>query len=418
MLKKRRILNSLLKWLDRDEIIVISGPRRTGKTTLLHLIRDELVRKGVHEKNIFMLNLEDLDILKELTKSPKALLKFITDENEKNYFLIDEIQYLEEPTNFLKYLYDLHRDKIKLIVTGSFLFEVKGQFRDALVGRKISFHLTPLTFAEFVDFRAESLLPYLSRTEIPEAIRNEFLSLLDEYLIYGGMPEVVLTTDIAMKKELLKEYVNTYLKRDIRYIAGSNDILRYNDLLAVLAGQISGLLNVHEVCNTLGMARTKVEKYLEHFILSAIVYVVPPYYTNIRTQISKMKKIFLFDTGIRNQVIQNFNHPMIRNDAGALFENFILNELINSVGRENIFYHRTKVGGEIDFVIRKEKIIPAEIKYKKLTKPVGIKTLSHFIEKNNVERGYLVNLSLNQMMEERRIEAVDFLNFLNRVQEF
>jgi len=418
MLKKRKILNSLLKWLDRDEIIVISGPRRTGKTTLLYLLRDELLRKGVHENNIFMLNLEDLDILKELTKSPKALLKFITDENEKNYFLIDEIQYLEEPTNFLKYLYDLHRGKVKLIVTGSYLFEMKGQFKDTLVGRKIGFHLTPLTFAEFVDFSNDSLLPYLSKTAIPEAIRIEFLDLLDEYLIYGGMPEIVLTTDIEIKKELLKEYVNTYLKKDIRYIAGSNDILRYNDLLSVLAGQISGLLNVEEVCNTLGMSRKKVEKYLEHFILSSIIYVIPPYYTNIRTQISKMKKIFLFDTGIRNQVIQNFNHPMIRNDAGALFENFILNELINSVGKESIFYYRTKVGGEIDFVIRKEKVIPAEVKYKKLTKPVGIKTLSHFIEKNNGELGYLVNLSLNQVMEERKIEVTDFINFLNHMQKF
>ena len=418
MLRKRIILNSIVRWLDRDEIIIISGPRRVGKTTILHLLNDELLKRGVETKNIFMLNLEDLDILKELTKSPKELLKFITDEKEKNYFLIDEIQYLEEPTNFLKYLYDLHRDKVKLIVTGSYLLEVKGKFKDSLVGRKIGFNLTPLTFEEFVDFKENRLLPYFQKTEIPETIRIEILSLLEEYLIYGGMPEIVLTKDTEMKRVLLKEYVNTYLKKDIRYISGSDDILRYNDLLSVISNQISGLLNLEEICNTLGMTRRKVEKYLGNFILSSLIYILPPYYTNIRTQISKMKKVFLFDTGVRNQVVQNFNSTNNRNDAGALFENFILNELMNAVGKENLFYFRTKTGSEIDFIIRKDKVIPAEIKYKKMNAPSKTRSLSHFIEKNNLEKGYLVNLTLNQMLGDKKIEVVDFLKFLNRLRQF
>ena len=94
MIKKRTILKSIVKWLDRDEIIVISGPRRVGKTTILHLLKDELLNRGVDSSNIFILNLEDLDILKELTKSPKEILKFVKNEEKKNYFLIDEIQYL------------------------------------------------------------------------------------------------------------------------------------------------------------------------------------------------------------------------------------------------------------------------------------------------------------------------------------
>ncbi|NIA30702.1 MAG: DUF4143 domain-containing protein, partial [Actinobacteria bacterium] len=159
--------------------------------------------------------------------------------------------------------------------------------------------------------------------------------------------------------------------------------------------------------------RRKVEKYLGDFILSSLIYVLPPYYTNIRTQISKMKKIFFFDTGVRNQVVHNFNSPDIRMDSGALFENFMLNELINAVGRENIFYYRTKTGSEIDFIIRKSKIIPIEIKYKKLAKSAGTKALSYFIEKNNVEKGYLVNLTLNQMLDQKKIQVTDYLNFFH-----
>ena len=414
MIKNRKILQPILKWLDRDEIIIISGPRRVGKTTILSLLKNKLLTRGISEKNIFMLNLEDLDILKELSRSPKKLLNFIVNREKKNYFLIDEIQYLEEPTNFLKYLYDLHRDNVKLIVTGSFLFEVKGQFKDSLVGRKVGFNLTPLTFEEFVDFKYESLLPYFYKNDIPETKRIDLLNLLEEYLIFGGMPEIVLTEDYEMKKTLLKEYVNTYLKKDIRYISGSNDILRHNDLLSIISNQISGLLNLDEICNTLGMTRRKVEKYLQNFILSALIYVIPPYYTNIRTQISKMKKVFLFDTGIRNQVIQNFNRTDNRNDAGALFENFILNELINTVGKENIYYFRTKTGSEIDFIIKKGEIIPVEIKYKKLKNASGLKSMMHFINKNNINKGYLVNLTLNQIIETKKIDVIDFMNFLNR----
>ena len=151
-----------------------------------------------------------------------------------------------------------------------------------------------MTFEEFVDFKNANLLTYFSKIDIPESKRADFLRLLEEYLIFGGMPEIVLTKDQEIKKALLKEYVNTYLKKDIRYISGGNDILRYNDLLSILSNQISGLLNMEEICNTLGMKRRKVEKYFANFILSSLIYVIPAYYTNIRTQISKMKKSMYF----------------------------------------------------------------------------------------------------------------------------
>ncbi|MFO7889345.1 MAG: ATP-binding protein [bacterium] len=418
MIKKRMILKHILPWLERDEIIIISGPRRVGKTTTLTLIKNELLSRGINEDNIFLFNLEDLDILKELNKSPKELLKHIINKSKKNYFFIDEIQYLDEPTNFMKYLYDLHKDKIKLIVTGSFLFEFKGQFKDTLVGRKVGFDLTPLTFQEYIDFKNTDLLPYYDKNNVPESRKTEFLNLLEEYLIFGGMPEIVLTDDREIKKTLLKEYVSTYLKKDIRYVSGSNDVLRYNDLLSIIANQISGLLNKEEICNTLGMTRNKVEKYLTNFILSSLVYLLPPYYTNIRTQISKMKKVFLFDTGIRNQIIYNFNSTNNRNDAGALFENFILNELINSVGLESIYFYRTKMKTEIDFIIKTNEIVPVEIKYKKLKSAVGLRAIVHFINKNNIKRGFLVNLTLNKKMVNQNIEVIDYLKFLNILKQF
>lgn len=414
MVKKRNILSGIEKWLARDEIILITGPRRVGKTTLLRLIKEQLIKKGIKENKIFTLNLEDMDILKDLNRSPKELLKYIIDSGGKNYFLIDEVQYLQDVSHFLKYLFDMHRDTIKLVITGSFLFELKKQLKNALVGRKVSFNLTPLTFAEFVDFKDESLLPYLYKMDIPGSIQEKFLSMLQEYLVYGGLPEIVLTGDKAMKRTLLKEYVNTYLKRDIRFIGGDQDILRYNDLLTVIANQVSGLLNTTELSNTVGISRKKTEQYLENLILSGLIYVIPPYFSNVRTQIVKMKKVFLFDTGIRNQLVRNFNEATIRNDYGALFENFFLNELINAFEKDSICFFRTKSKSEIDFIIKQDKPLPLELKYTRLKKPEGMKHLNYFANENKIEKGYLVNLTLNHSWESGppNLECIDFRRFL------
>ena len=417
MVKKRNILSGIEKWLARDEIILITGPRRVGKTTLLMLIREELIKKGINENKIFTLSLEDMDILKDLNQSPKELLKYIIDSGGKNYFLLDEIQYLQDVSHFLKYLFDIHRDTIKLVITGSFLFELKKQLKNALVGRKVSFNLTPLTFAEFVDFNDESLLPYFYKMDIPGSIREKFLSLLQEYLVYGGLPEIVLTGDKEMKRTLLKEYVNTYLKRDIRFIGGDQDILRYNDLLTVIANQVSGLLNTTELSNTVAISRKKTEQYLENLILSGLIYVIPPYFSNVRTQIVKMKKVFLFDTGIRNQLVRNFNEAAIRSDHGALFENFFLNELINAFEKDSIYFFRTKSKSEIDFIIKQDKPLPLELKYKRLKKPEGMKHLTYFANENKIEKGYLVNLTLNHSWENGppNLECIDFRKFLARL---
>ena len=419
MAKKRKLLNRIGKWLARDEIILITGPRRVGKTILLRLIREELIKNGIKENKIFTLNLEDMDILKDLNQSPKELLKYIIDSSSKNYFLVDEIQYLQDVSNFLKYLFDLHRDTIKLVITGSFLFELKKQLKNALVGRKVSFNLTPLTFAEFVDFKDQSLLPYLYKMDIPASIQEKFLSLLQEYLVYGGLPEIVLTDDKEMKRTLLKEYVNTYLKRDIRFLGGDQDILRYNDLLTVIANQVSGLLNTSELSNTVGIPRRKTEQYLENLILSGLIYVIPPYFSNVRTQIVKMKKVLLFDTGIRNQLVLNFNEAATRNDYGALFENFFLNELINAFDKDSICFFRTKSMSEIDFIIKQNKPLPLELKYKRLKKPEGMKHLTYFANENQIEKGYLVNLTLNDSRENgpSNLECIDFRKFLASLYE-
>ena len=417
MLYKRKIQQKINKWLLKDEIIILNGPRQVGKTSLLKLLQTELRRKGIKEERIFYLNLEELEILDELNSSPKNILNYIKSKNKKNYFFIDEIQYLDNPSNFLKYLYDEHRDKVKLIVTGSSSLELKAKLQDSLVGRKVAFKIAPLCFEEFLQFKKEDILDYYHQKNIPATVQNKFKKYLDEYLLFGGMPKVVLTSDREDKKILLKNYVNDYINKDIRYVGKINNLLKFNQLVKVLSNQIGNLLNINELSNTLNMPRLEIEKYINILEYTFVLHKITPYHKNIRSQITKMPKIYLFDLGLRNQMLNNFVEPINRSDSGSLFENFIYLELKQTVSEEDIYFYRTIHKAEIDFIFEKNGVVyPIEVKYKKFSKPAASKVLNGFCKssKINCPRGYLVNLSLNQETV-NKINFLIFINFFNRL---
>ena len=243
-------------------------------------------------------------------------------------------------------------------------------------------------------------------------IQNQFIDLLEEFLRFGGMPEIVKTNDEEIKKQLLKEYVNTYINKDIRYFWKVESIGKYNDLLTLLASQIGGLLNYSEISNTLGLNRKTTFQMIELLTEFNLIHLLYPFYTNIRAQISKMKKVYFFDTGIRNQIIHNFNYLKTRGDAGALFENYIFNELKTNKDIHELFYFRTKNKTEIDFILRvEEKIILAEAKYQRFTHPHIPKAFHEWKSQDTVKALLIINLNLNYKQD--KIIGTDFTNFLN-----
>jgi len=260
MLYNRKIQEKIRKWLLKEEIILLTGARQVGKTSLLKLLKEDLQNSGIEEERIFYFNLENLDILNDFNKSPQNLLSYITAKDKKNYFLIDEVQYLDNPSNFLKYLYDEHRDKVKLIATGSSSLEIKAKLQDSLVGRKVVFMIEPLSFEEFLSFSHSDILSYYNKEKIPQEVQNMFIALLNEYLLFGGLPKVVLTKDAGEKQILLKNYVNDYVNKDIRSIGKITSVFQFNQLIKTLAGQIGSLLNIHELTNTLRSSRNEIEK--------------------------------------------------------------------------------------------------------------------------------------------------------------
>lgn len=396
MIKSRKIAKVIEKWLTEKEIIILTGVRQVGKTSLLQLMRKKLISKNIAAKNIFYLSLEDLNVLNVLNGDPENIFQYVLDRNKRNYFLIDEIQYLDNPSNFLKLLYDKYADHIKLVVTGSSSLELKANFQDSLVGRKVTFEITPLDFEEFLQFKDFGKLDYLSKKELPIDIKKKFDNELEEYLLYGGMPAVVLQRDIEKKKKLLEEYISTYVNKDIRAIGRIDNIIHFNNLIKALASQIGNLLNINELSNSLNIDRRTLEKYLEILEYTFVLYKVLPYAGNIRSQITKMPKVYFFDCGIRNAILNNFLIMNSRSDAGALFENFVYMELKKNIS-EQISFYRTTAGSEIDFIVeRQDKICPIEVKFKELQRKIDERVIVNFMQKTGKKGfGSIVNLSLN-----------------------
>lgn len=396
MLYPRKITPKIKKWLPEKEIIILNGSRQVGKTSLLEILKNELIKSGVSEKTIFYLNLEEIKILETLNQDPENILKYITVQKEKNYFLLDEIQCLDNPSNFLKHLYDKYAGKIKIIATGSSSLELKAKFQDSLAGRKISFLISPLNFEEFLIFKNFPHLDYLKKENLPEDIKSNFDKALSEYLIYGGMPAVTLQNDWELKQKMLEEYVSAYINKDIRAIGKVENIADFNTLTKVLAAQIGNLLNINELGDTVGIPRREVKKYLDLLEFTFVLDKIFPFKKNIRTQITKMPKVYFFDLGIRNAILGNFLEMESRSDAGHLFENFVFLELKNQ-RKDKIFFYRTKTKTEIDFVIEeKAKIILVESKYKKLSRPINSRVLKNFMKReSDVKKAKIINLNFN-----------------------
>ena len=395
MLYPRKITKEIKKWLFEKEIIILNGPRQVGKTSLLKILRNELLKSGISEKTIFYLNLEEIKILETLNKDPENLLKYITDQKEINYFFLDEIQYLDNPSNFLKHLYDKYAGKIKIITTGSSSLELKAKFQDSLTGRKVSFFVNPLTFEEFLIFKKFPFLNYLEKKDLPSDIKNNFDNTLSEYLIYGGMPAVVLQKNNDLKQKMLEEYASTYINKDVRAIGKIKNIANFNSLIKILASQIGNLLNINELSNTVNISRRDIEKYLDLLELTFVLNKILPFKKNIRSQVIKMPKAYFFDLGIRNAILGNFLKLESRRDAGCLFENFVFLELRNQA-KNRIFFYRTISKTKIDFIVEREaKIILIESKYKKLTKPIDSRILKNFMKQNNVKKSMVINLGFN-----------------------
>jgi len=358
---ERHIVSQIMQRMELDELVLLTGARQTGKTTAIEQIAGHLQKKGCE---VYYLTLEDPEYLRILNGHPDNLWQILPrKERARIFVLIDEIQYLENPTNFLKYHYDLNRQKLKLIVTGSSGFYLDRHFDDSLAGRKKLYTLPTLSFEEFLLFKGRSELAAkiaaLDATNpdlraIPLIQRREILALSDEYLIYGGYPAVVLAPTNALKQEILFELFSSYLKRDFLESGISNATGIYH-LLKLLAFQTGSELNKSSLATELGINRLSLDNMMHVLQKTFHIALITPYFSGHPKELRKMPKLYFMDLGLLNTVLRKFGLPAEREDRGRLYENYIFRYFSDTNPNSDIQFWRTQGGNEVDFIIGGQK---------------------------------------------------------------
>jgi len=349
---RRRLFEKLLLHLDKKEFTIITGARQTGKSTLMRQIETHC--KSMQIPSVF-LNLENKAILDDLNNSPLNIFSYIPDAEVRVVVFIDEVQYLNSPSNFLKLLYDEYAHKIKIVATGSSAFYLDKSFTDSLAGRKRIFWLQPCNFDEYLELRGkDELLKEVTEIRSNDRYKTIHIELLQQewesYMLFGGYPAVITETDREEKILRLAEIRDSYLKRDILESGVQNETAFYN-LFRILASQTGNLLNTNELSVTLRITNETVSNYLYTLQKCFHIVLVKPFFQNIRKELTKMPKVYLLDSGMRNSLVNNFQPLAERMDKGMIWENRVFNLLCEKYNSDEIFFWRTADGNEVDFVL-------------------------------------------------------------------
>ena len=348
---KRNIYSRLVDHLDRKQITLLVGARQVGKTTLLRQIQAHLTAE---HKPAFFLSLEDRQTLGLLNENPKYLFQLIpaATVGERMFVLIDEVQYLDDPSNFLKFHYDTAGEQIKFVVTGSSHFYIDRKFEDSMAGRKRIFELPTLGLEEVLHFRGlDELVPWVGSGSIPLLYKDEIMRHFYDYLVYGGYPEVVLEKNIAERKDVLRELRNSYARKDVLDSGLQNPEL-YFRLMKVAADQIGSLLNINALASELAADNKTLKNYLWVMRKSFHVHCPTPFHERVASELRKMPKLYFADLGLRNSLLNNFSAIGERADRGELLENYVYLRLKQAAGEEMVKYWRTQNRQEVDFVVR------------------------------------------------------------------
>jgi len=325
MLIQRDIQNQILSSLFKGKVIILYGPRQTGKTTLVKMILEKYPKRSLY------LNCDEIDVRQALTDQTSTELGSYLKGQEM--VVIDEAQRVNNIGLTLKLIAD-NLPGVQVIATGSSSFELSDKVKEPLTGRKLEFHLYPFSFHELTQIHPERELP----------------RLLERRMIYGMYPEVVIKED----KDILGQLADSYLYKDI--LAHQN-IKRHDvllKLLQALALQVGSEVSYNELSVTVGIDKKTVENYLNILEQAFVIFRLMPFSRNLRNELKKLRKVYFVDTGIRNALLNNFNQLSIRPDAGALFENFMISERIKRNGnigtRKNVYFWRTHQQKEIDYI--------------------------------------------------------------------
>lgn len=389
----REIEDEIEPFLKRKEAIAILGPRQAGKTTLLKFLEKKLAEGGKKVKFITFEKRDDLDIFQNNIEDFKNLIE------DFDCVIIDEFQYAKNGGQKLKYLYDTV--KIKFIISGSSSLELIFETGKYMVGRMINFELLPFSFREFLSFENKELFGFLqkkiNRGDIFDfdvkggfgnSINARLAAFLEKYVVYGGYPAVVTAKDEGVKQKILAGIIDNYLLKDISSLLNlvtDDELLRLARFLAV---EIGGMVKYENLSNASGLTYKEVLGHLNILEKTFIIKLIKPFFANRKTELVKNPKCYFVDSGVRNFLLLDFRPIKLRNDAGALMENYA-RSLLSKLESVDLKYWRTKSKAEVDFVVQKQQnLYPIEVKY--ASKEVIGKSFYSFIEKYRPKIGIIL----------------------------
>ncbi len=369
----RKLLSSLKSFITVREIIVITGMRRVGKSSLLQMIYNSI--KSANKVKLDIENPLDRSNFEE--KNYDNIIKNLhalgINSNKKAYIFLDEIQSYPEIVKPIKYLYD-HCD-IKFIVTGSSSFYLKNLFPESLAGRKVEFELYPLDFEEFLYFKSQLSYKPVFKNQLTfkknKISYEKYIKWYDEYMLYGGFPQVVLAEKPEYKIAYLKDIFKSYFQTDVLQLSNVKNISHLRDLILLLAARTGTKIDITRLASELGVTRETIYNYIAFLSGSFFFHFISRYGKNIDKEITSGRKIYICDNGIANQ--------LVKLSEGQLLENAVY---LNLCKYGSVRYYNDKNQKEIDFVLPnadtcfevKRTAIPSDyFKLQKFSRSIGIK---------------------------------------------
>ncbi len=327
-----RTLQSVIeKEMFRGKAIVVIGARQVGKSTLFKMILEQRPEK------ILRLNCDEPEARAMLTEAGTSDLKLIVGQNR--IVMIDEAQSVPGIGMTLKRMID-NFPEVQLLVTGSSSFELQNKLNEPLTGRKYEHRLFPLSSAEIC--AAEGVL--------------QLRQTLEQRLVYGSYPEVFSRPEEA--KQILMDIAGSYLYKDLLALEDIRRPVLLEKLLIALSLQLSSEVSYNELAQTVGTDNKTIEKYIDLLEKCFVIFRLNGFSRNLGTELKKSKKIYFYDNGIRNAILQNFAPLAVRQDTGALWENFVISERMKmnhySGNFAKSYFWRTTGQQEIDYIEEKD----------------------------------------------------------------
>ena len=392
----RNIMKKVIKRFALKEIMVFMGVRRSGKSTILKLIINHLM-KSVNGKQILYINFDD-PYFTEMYKNAKKIYDIIDiaeklTEQKVRYLLLDEIQNIEHWEKFVKSIYDSESFD-KIFITGSNSSLVKGEYASLISGRYIINEVYPFSFNEILEIN--NIKDYFDLIEKKPAA----LMLLDDYLKYGGFPEILKHTDKDLKRELIVSYFETIILKDCIIRGKIRDIKKFNELLHYIISNIGALYSYKSLSKAVGCSDMSVKEFIINIENSFLIFETSCFSPSVKKQIRNKKKIYCIDNGFLWNV--SFR---ISSNTGILLENLVYSELM----KRNIKLYFYNEKNECDFVFQDNdgyKLIQVCFEINDNNRSREISGLITAMKKFKVNKGTVITYN-----QEKQLDNISILPF-------